>query len=314
MRGEPALGFDGGEVLQVIAGEAAQVLDEPVEQRGEVQRVPGGAGVVVGVRVGGCSVLADPAVRRAGQRDEQRRPEGLAVRRGVGLADRPGVDRAAGQGSGVLAAPGGAVAAWPRRQDLATKPGIGDRLVKLADPLIQLSRIEAFAGQEVPAFLRLGPVGDQRPLVLGSRVRVDDGFVVQVPAFAALRGPQDPGPLGARRAHRGQGVPARDEDLLDVAGVDLGPAQLHRPQAGAVLGGQLLHHVPGQRHRPSARPASSARAVTRHRPSRCRRCRTARRSRTGGIRPAAPARRCRPGPARSGRRGRVRRCARRFPS
>jgi hypothetical protein len=31
VRGEAALGFDGGEVLQVIAGVAAQVLDEPVE-------------------------------------------------------------------------------------------------------------------------------------------------------------------------------------------------------------------------------------------------------------------------------------------
>ena len=31
MRGEPALGFDGGEVLQVIANISAQVLDEPVE-------------------------------------------------------------------------------------------------------------------------------------------------------------------------------------------------------------------------------------------------------------------------------------------
>ena len=138
VRGEAALWFDGGEVLQVIADVAAQVLDEPVEQRGEVQRVAGGAGVVVGVRVGGCSVLADPAVGRAGERDEQRGPEGLAVRRGVGLADRPGVDRAAGQGSGVLPAPGGAVAARPRRQHLAAQPGIGDLLVQLADPLVQL--------------------------------------------------------------------------------------------------------------------------------------------------------------------------------
>jgi len=42
VRGEPPLGFDGGEVLDVIAGEPAQVLNEPVKQRGEVQRVPGG--------------------------------------------------------------------------------------------------------------------------------------------------------------------------------------------------------------------------------------------------------------------------------
>ena len=43
VRGEAALRFDGGEVLDVAADVAAQVLDEAVEQRGEVQRVPGGA-------------------------------------------------------------------------------------------------------------------------------------------------------------------------------------------------------------------------------------------------------------------------------
>ena len=52
VRGEPPLGLDGGEVLHVVADEPAQVLDEPVEQRGEVQRVTGRPLVVVGVRVG----------------------------------------------------------------------------------------------------------------------------------------------------------------------------------------------------------------------------------------------------------------------
>jgi hypothetical protein len=97
--------------------------------------------------------------------------------------------------------------------------------------------------------LCLGPVGDCDPLVFSGRVGVDDGFVVEVPAFAALRGAQDPGPFGARRADRGQGVPARDEDLLDMAGVDVGAAQLDRSQAGAVLGGQVLDHGAGQRQR-----------------------------------------------------------------
>jgi hypothetical protein len=32
VRGEAPLGFDGGEVLDVVPGEAAQVLNEPVEQ------------------------------------------------------------------------------------------------------------------------------------------------------------------------------------------------------------------------------------------------------------------------------------------
>jgi len=38
------------------------------------------------------------------------------------------------------------VAARPRGQYPAAEPGIGDRLVKLVDSLIQLSRIDAFAG------------------------------------------------------------------------------------------------------------------------------------------------------------------------
>ena len=56
VRGEPPLGFDGGEVLQVAAEVATQVLDEPVEQGGEGQRVAGGAIIMVGGRVGGCPV------------------------------------------------------------------------------------------------------------------------------------------------------------------------------------------------------------------------------------------------------------------
>jgi hypothetical protein len=51
VEGEAALGFDGGEVLHVLAEVAAQVLDEPVEQRDEGQRVAGGLVVVVGGRV-----------------------------------------------------------------------------------------------------------------------------------------------------------------------------------------------------------------------------------------------------------------------
>ena len=207
-----------------IAAEPAQVLDEPVEQRGEVQRVAGGLGVVVGVRVGGCSVLADPAVGRAGQRDEQRRAEGLAVRRGVGLADRAGADRAAGQRRGVLPAPGGAMAACPGREHGAAHPGVADLLVQLEDPLVQFCGVEAFGGQGVPVGLGLGPVSDMGLLLVVGRVRLDDWLVIQVPAFAALRGAQQPGPFGARWAHRDQGVSAGDEDLLDVAGVDVGAA------------------------------------------------------------------------------------------
>jgi hypothetical protein len=73
--GEAPLGFDGGEVLDVVAEEAAQVLHEPVEQGGEVQGVAGRGGVVVAGRVGGGAVFLDPAVAGAGEGDEQGRPE-----------------------------------------------------------------------------------------------------------------------------------------------------------------------------------------------------------------------------------------------
>ena len=64
MRGP--LRLDGREVLDVVADEAAQVLHEPVEQRGEVQRVAGRRGVVVGGRVGRRAVVFD-ARRRTGR-------------------------------------------------------------------------------------------------------------------------------------------------------------------------------------------------------------------------------------------------------
>jgi hypothetical protein len=56
VRGQAALGLDGGEVLKVVAEEAAQVLDQPVEQRGEVDRVTCRPLVVVSVRVSRCAV------------------------------------------------------------------------------------------------------------------------------------------------------------------------------------------------------------------------------------------------------------------
>ena len=112
--GQPPLQLDGREVLQVVAEEAAQVLDEPVEQRREVQRVAGRPLCSRAVRVGGGAVARGPA-RSSGQvsvtnRDSQ---ELLAVRGGVGLADRAGRDLPARQGRGVLAAPGGAVPTGP---------------------------------------------------------------------------------------------------------------------------------------------------------------------------------------------------------
>ena len=46
----------------------------------------------------------------------------------------------------------------------------------------------------------------------------------------------------------GEGVPAGDEYLLDLAGVDVGAAELDRADAPAVGDGQLAHHIAGERH------------------------------------------------------------------
>ncbi|MDQ4102770.1 MAG: hypothetical protein M3186_03285 [Actinomycetota bacterium] len=51
VRGAAALGFDGAEVLHVPTDAAAAVLPEPVEQRGEVDRVARRPPVVVRVGV-----------------------------------------------------------------------------------------------------------------------------------------------------------------------------------------------------------------------------------------------------------------------
>ena len=56
----------------------------------------------------------------------------------------------------------------------------------------------------------------------------------------------------------GQGVPAGDEHRVDLAGVQVGAAQLDRADAGAVLDGQVLDHLPGQRHGHPLRPGRPA--------------------------------------------------------
>src|SRR5260370_2469061 len=79
MRSEPALRFDGDEVLDVVAEVAAQILDEPVQQRGEVDGIPHCPPVVIAGRINGRAILADRAVAVAGEGEEHRRPVRLAV-------------------------------------------------------------------------------------------------------------------------------------------------------------------------------------------------------------------------------------------
>ena len=190
------------------------------------------------------------AVAGAGECDEQRGPELFPVRASVGLADGPGRDLAAGQRRGVLPAAGGAVPPYrPGGQHVPAHPRVGDFLVDLLGKFVQVAGVLPVVGGLVAHGLRLGAFLDPPPLVLGGFVRVDDRLVVQVPALPALSRPQGPGAFRAGRAHRGQGVPARDQNLLHRPGPQVGAAQLHRADAGAVLDGQVLDDLPGQRHR-----------------------------------------------------------------
>jgi hypothetical protein len=55
--GEAALGLHGGEVLDLIASAAAQVLPEPVHQLREMQRVERGSPIVI--RAGSTATPSD---------------------------------------------------------------------------------------------------------------------------------------------------------------------------------------------------------------------------------------------------------------
>jgi hypothetical protein len=59
-----------------------------------------------------------------------------------------------------------------------------------------------------------------------------------VPAFAALGSAERLSPFGAGRAGIGEGVAAGDQDLLDLAGVQVGAAELNGPDTAVVLDGQ----------------------------------------------------------------------------
>ena len=177
-----------------------------------MQRIPGGPLVVVSVGVGRCAVGGDFAVAVAGQRQEHRRPERLAVRRGVDLPDGARADLAAGQVGSVLAAAGRAVPPCGLLAGIgvAADPGAGELMVEFADQRIKLSSVLAVVLDVVVELLRISALFQQPGLPVVRRGGLDDGFVFEVPAFPALSGPQAPGSFRAGRAHRGEGRAAGD--------------------------------------------------------------------------------------------------------
>ncbi len=136
----------------------------------------------------------------------------------------------------------------PGREDVAAHARRGDLGVQLAGQLVQFGDVLLVRVGLLAHDLGLGAFLHPPLLILGGRVRIDDRLGFQMPALAALRGPEGPGPLGAGGADRGEGVAAGYEHLLDGAGVEVGAAQLHGPDAGAVLDGQILDDLTGERH------------------------------------------------------------------
>src|SRR5262249_26739509 len=146
----------------------------------------------------------------------------------------------------------------PFGEDFAAHPGLVDLVVEFADERVLVGGVAAFGLGLVAAGLGLGSAGDPPLLEAGRWFRVEDGFVVEVPAFAALRGAEGPGSFGARRAHGGEGVPARDEHLIYRAGHGVGAAELDRADACAVLDRDVPDHLAGQGHREPFGPGRPA--------------------------------------------------------
>jgi len=255
VRGEPALGFDRGEVLDVPADEAAQVLHEPVDQPGEVDRVAGGAAVVVPVRVDRRPIRADRPVRAEGRRDEEGRAEPL----GVDPAHGPGVDSAARQLGDVLPPPCGADAAGSRAgSDPAADAGVGGQLVELVDDRVDLARVLTGVLGVDPGPFKVGPHGGELALLAGGGLGLEDGFGVEVPALPALGDAEPAGAFGAGRAFGGEGGAAGDVDDLGLAGGEVDAADGDGADADAVVDGGGADDVAGEWHQRPLHAAGSA--------------------------------------------------------
>ena len=117
--------------------------------------------------------------------------------------------------------------------------GAGDLFVQVGDERIILRGILTDGLGVVAGSLRLRAFADPHLLNV---IRVGAGqvrFVLEMPAFPALLGAQRLGAFGARGADGGEGVPARDHDLLNLAGVQVGAADLDGTDAPATGDGQV---------------------------------------------------------------------------
>ena len=164
MRCGAFLRFHRREVLHLPAQDAPQVLHQAVHQRGEVDRIPRGAPVVVGVRVHGCAV-ADRAVAVAGEGQKHRRP----VLPGVLAPDRRFAHLPGGQIGGVLASSGGTRA---RRLLAGTSgDGIRPRIPGRTEVVVDgMNFLPQLFGSGLLALLARRPVRDDQIRAVGEQL------------------------------------------------------------------------------------------------------------------------------------------------
>ena len=235
VRGQAALRFDGGEVLHVEPDRPAQVLPEPVHQLREVDRVPGRGPVVVGARVDRRAVgRVHPPVGAAGQRQEQRRTDQPSVRSLVRAADGARGDGLPRQVRHVLAATGGPGPPPPGLQ-VAVYSGLGELRSDLPDRVIDVGGVLPGTVQLGAGRLQVSAGRGQLLLPTGRGRRVRDRLGGEVPAFPALRHPQQLRPPRARLTLARDRRPARDVHDLRVPGSRVDPAHRHRPGTHPVL-------------------------------------------------------------------------------
>ncbi len=158
-------------------------------------------------------------------------------------------------------------ASWRRRVDRWRRAGrVGQDVAADAERVISSSRSaisSSASAVSCPAVLGVVALAGRRRgvrstcAVVVGLVGLDDGFVVEVPAFAALRGAQRLGPFGAGGQTVARVCPHGTSTCSTWPVCDVGAAELDGPDAGAVLDGQVADDIAGQRHGQPLRPGWS---------------------------------------------------------
>jgi len=124
----------------------------------------------------------------------------------------------------------------------------GELVIQGVEQLVELGCVLAVRKRFVAANLGGGPGGEPELLRLIRRGGGEVGFVVEVPAVAALLGPQRLGSFRARRADVLEGGAAGQQLIVNLAGRVVGAAELDGPDASACGFGQVTDGGGAQGH------------------------------------------------------------------